>query len=145
MVFNKKSRGDLKTRFKTGRVDPMNGKTLKICWKIECQPFKSLFKEETQILQQEDDLQIRLLRPKANNITEVEKCDSKSVGLDIRLRLLLPLLLLLLLLLLTFFTFLHFRSEIDTHRLLHLRLTAIMWNDAFVDILDIHQTAVQAS
>ena len=43
------------------------------------------------------------------------------------------LLLLILLLFLTFFTFLHFRSEIDTYRLLHLRLTAIMWNDAFAE------------
>ena len=32
-----------------------------------------------------------------------------------------------------FFTFLHFRSEIDTNRLLHLRTTAIMWNDAFAE------------
>ena len=80
MVFKKKSRGDLKTRFKRGRVVPMKGKTFKICWEAECQPFKRLFKEETEILQQEDDLQIRLLRPKANKITEVEKCDSKSVG-----------------------------------------------------------------
>ena len=80
MVFKKKSRGDLKTRFKRGRVDPMKGKTFKICWEAECQPFKRLFKEETEILQQEDNRQIRLLRPKANKITEVEKCDSKSVG-----------------------------------------------------------------
>ena len=42
-------------------------------------------------------------------------------------------LLLLLLLLLTFFTFSHTRSEIDTYRLLHLRLTAILWNDAFAE------------
>ena len=80
MVFKKKSRGDLKTRFQRGRVDPMKGKTFKICWEIKCQPFKRLFQEETQILQQEDDLQIRILRPKANKTTEVEKCDSKSVG-----------------------------------------------------------------
>ena len=58
----------------------MKGKTFKICWENECQPFKRLFKEETQILQKEDDLQIRLLRPKENKIPEVEKCDSKSVG-----------------------------------------------------------------
>ena len=56
------------------------GKTFKICWEAECQPFKRLFKEETEILQQEDDLQIRLLRPKENKITEVEICDSKSIG-----------------------------------------------------------------
>ena len=41
--------------------------------------------------------------------------------------------LLLLLPFLTFFTFLHFRSEIDTYRLLHLRTTAIMWNNAFAE------------
>ena len=76
MVFKKKSRGDLKTRIKRGRVDPMKRKPFKICWEIECQPFKRLFKKQTQILQQEDDLQIRLLRPKANKITEVERCDS---------------------------------------------------------------------
>ena len=46
MVFKKKSRGDLKTRFKRGRVDPMKGKTFKICWGAESQPFKRLFKED---------------------------------------------------------------------------------------------------
>ena len=80
MVFTKKSRGDLKARFKRGHADPMNCKTFKICWENEFQRFKRLFKEETQILQQDDDLQIRLLRPKENKIPEVEKCDSKSVG-----------------------------------------------------------------
>ena len=46
--------------------------------------------------------------------------------------LLLLFLLFLLLPFLTFFTFLH-RSEIDTYRLMHLRTTAIMWNDAFAE------------
>ena len=34
MVFTKKSRGDLKTRFKRGRVDPMKGKTFKIIYML---------------------------------------------------------------------------------------------------------------
>ena len=46
---------------------------------------------------------------------------------------LLLLFLLLLLSFLTFFTFLHFRSKIDIYRLLHLRTTTIMWNDAFAE------------
>ena len=78
MVFRKKSRGDFETRFKQGYSHPRKGKTYQISWTAQLKPFTRLCKEKTKILQMEESLQVRLLRPMENDLQEVEKCQSHS-------------------------------------------------------------------
>ena len=80
MVFTKNSRGNLETRFKKGHVSQLKGKRFKISWESDCKPFKRLCMEQASILKREENLGVRLLRPTADEIPEVEKCNDKSVG-----------------------------------------------------------------
>ena len=77
MVFTKKSRGDLKTRFKRGHVDPMKGKTFKIFGKMSISLLNGFSRRKPKLFHPNSST---LLWPNENKIPEVEKCDSKSVG-----------------------------------------------------------------
>ena len=61
-------------------MSPLKGKRFKISWESDCKPFKRLCMEQASILKREENLGVRLLRPTADEIPEVEKCNDKSVG-----------------------------------------------------------------
>lgn len=76
MVFvKKKLRSNIETQFKKGYTHPMKGHTLQRCNKVDLNPLMRLSAEKTEmLLQQPDTIKVRLLRPKATEGLEVEKC-----------------------------------------------------------------------